>query len=462
MKSVKIKSLIYFAAGLIIAAVIWNLPLDMPVDGRKCLALSMMAVVWWATKAMDSGYVSLALLMGYTLLLDPEVVPSSTIYSMWSSPVMYLVISGFLISVAIKESGLGERIALIFIKYFVHSYKGVIISCYILGALLSFLIPHPWPRSFLLMSVMTYVIKAAGIQPKFVANIGLAVFAGSIPTSMILLTGDSNLNATVAGYSGMSISWGQWFIYMGIAGILASVLTCALQLILFKKPESFSLDNKVIDSRLKEMGKMSKKEILAIIITALAVIGWATDSLHNIHVGWVAVAAVIILSLPSVGLLDAKSWSSVSLSLLVFLCAAMSIGAVGKATGMNEWIVNTLMPSSIPSNPYLFAIMAFGISMVIHMFIGSCMATLGIVAPAIISFGSIVGISPLVCAMIAYTSVVMHWIMPFHHINVLIGVGDGGGHYSEKDVMKLGVPQTLVAFVVLMFQVFLWSVLGLV
>ena len=67
---------------------------------------------------------------------------------------MYLIIGAYLIAGAVKSSGLGERIAYKFILRFVHSFKSVIISIFILTFFLSLLIPHPWPRAFLIMSVM--------------------------------------------------------------------------------------------------------------------------------------------------------------------------------------------------------------------------------------------------------------------------------------------------------------------
>ena len=83
--------------------------------------------------------------------------------------------------------------------------------------------------------------------------------------------------------------------------------------------------------------------------------------------------------------------------------------------------------------------------MALHMALGSALAVLGIACPAIISFGTAAGIAPLAAALIAYTSVSLHWLLPFHHMNLLVGCGDDGGGFEKKDVLRLGVPQTAVA-----------------
>jgi len=459
---VHVKRTAGLAAGVVVCLIIWNLPLQgLAPDGRKCLALSLMAVIWWATGAMHPGFSSLALLLGYSLLLDPAVAPRSLIFSLWTSPTIYLVIGGFLIAAAVKDSGLGQRISLNYVKRFVRSYRGIIISCYLLGFLLSFVIPHPWPRSFLLMSVMDHVIRAASLEKRYAANIRLAVFAGSIPTAMILLTGDSTLNPAVSGFADTSVSWLQWALYMGLPGLLASLLTCGSQLMLFKGPSFFYMEGESINGRLAELGKVTPLEKKTALAILLAVLLWGTDSLHGLHPGWVALGIAIFLSMPLMDALNASSWSQVNPGTLFFLSAALAIGTVGGATGMNEWVARLLMPSQASANPYVFALIAMGVCMVLHMVLGSTLAVLGIASPAIVSFGVSAGLPPLAAALIAYTSVTLHWLLPFHHMNLLVGIGDRDG-YGEKEVLTLGIPQVLVVAAVVLFEVFWWGVIGLI
>ena len=58
------------------------------------------------------------------------------------------LIGAYLIAVAVKESGLGERIAYKFIVKYVSSFKSIIVSIFALTFILALLIPHPWPRNF--------------------------------------------------------------------------------------------------------------------------------------------------------------------------------------------------------------------------------------------------------------------------------------------------------------------------
>lgn len=463
MNSLRKRQVIGFFMGLAIAFGIMLIPIQgLDKNGKMSLALSMLAVCWWATKVMHSGFVSLALLLGFCLFLDREIVPMPLIFSAWTSPIMYLVIGGFLIAEAVQISGLGERLAFLYIKKFIKSYQGIIISCYLLGAFLSIMIPHPWPRSFLILSVMHCVIVAANIEEKYAKNICLAIFIGSVPTSMIFLTGDSTLNPIVVSLANEDVSWLKWFCYMGVLGLIATALLCTLQLKLFGQPDKFLFDKSQIEERLLRLGKLSKKEKICIMVLIVAIFCWVLDSVIGIHPAWVTVGAVVILALPFCGVLTDKSLGVINLGTLLFLSAALSIGSVGNATGMNDWITTALLPVAAPSNPYIFALITCGICMAIHMLLGSTLAVLGIVVPAIIVFGTSAGFPPIVSSMLAYIAVASHWILPFHHMNILVGCGENAGNLDEKNIIKMGILQTVTTVVISMLAITWWKIIKLI
>ena len=430
-------------------------------DGQKCLAISLFGVICWATSVAQPGYVSLCMLVAYVLT---DTAPADVVFSLWRTHLVYLVISGYLIASAVESSGLGRRIAYKFILKFVTSFSSVIISCYVLGLLLSFLIPHPFPRCFLIMSVMAFIIKAADLKREDVAIIGLAVFGGSTANSMVLLTGDSTLNILAASFGGQTLSWLGWAQYMAIPGLVTHVLMCGLQLKLFKPSKAFHMDKEIIRQQLAELGSLSIVEKKTIFWIALGVILWAADSVHHIAPGWIGAVVAVGLAMPVIGdVIGPKNWNTVSMGTLIFLTAAMAIGTVGAHSGMNEWIASVALPSYVPENAFVFAALVTTISIAIHMVMGSLMAVLGITAPAIIAWASGAGWNPLFCSLIVYTAICIHWILPMHSLNILVGTGEDGGQYKDAEVMKFGIAQTAVVyFVILCIEVPWWMLMGLI
>ncbi|MGB9661217.1 MAG: SLC13 family permease [Moorellaceae bacterium] len=458
----KYKRDIGFWLGIIILLIIWFMPTPagLKVEGQKCLALSLFTVCWWAFGVAHSGFVAILLLTGYVVA---GVAPPEVVFSLWTNPLVYLVIGGYLIAAAVQSSGLGKRIALNFIERYVRSYTNVIIGAYFLGLILSFLVPHPFPRAFLLMSVMAFVIKEANMPARDAASVGLAVFAGSAANSMVLLTGDSVLNVAAVGFSGQTLSWLGWLLYMGVPGIIANILMCLLHLIMFKPTGTFVLEKEKVREQLQAMGPMSTAEKKTLFWIAVAILLWATDSLHHIHPGWIAMFIAAVLTMPRIGdVLKPGDWTQVNMGVLLFLTAALAIGKVGAYAGMNKWIADVLLPAQPPSNALVFTLLATVVTVIVHMVLGSALAVMGIVSPTLVGYATAAGINPLVPALLVYTAVGVHWLLPFHLMNVLVGVGEaGGGRYGDAEVFRLGAPMTIVVFILVIVETFWWKVVGL-
>jgi len=456
----KYKKEISLIIAVFLAIIIWNLKLpNLPQNGQKLLALSLMTVFLWATKTAHPGYIS-ALFLSLLLIFDIAEAPQ--VFGLWSSSLIYIIIGAYLIASAVQSSGLGERIAYNFLLKFVSSYKSIILSIFLLTIFLSLIIPHPWPRSFLIMSVISVVIKSTDLSERDAANIGFSVFAFSVPISMIFLTGDSTLNILTLQMSGKNLSWIGWFYNMGIPALFASALTLILFLLIFTPDEKLKLNKTVIKEKLKSLGPLSSKEKRMIIWLTIAIILWTTDSVHGIELGWITLLTAVLMGMPIIGnVLEAEDWRNVPLGILFFLTAAVSIGRIGSSTGMNAWIASLILPAEMPANIFVFSLVTALISMGMHMFLGSVIAVMGIALPAFIIFAEGYGINPLVPALTAYSAIALHYIFPFHHLNVLVGLGKGSGGYDDKQVRKMGIPLTVVVIIVVLFEALWWQFTGL-
>ena len=137
----KNKNILGLILGILVAIVINFIAIEgLSAQGKMCLGLTLMTVIFWAFQIAQSGYTSGLYLV---LLIIFQVATPEVVLSPWLGSTMYLVIGAYLIASAVKISGLGERIAYNFILKFVNSYKSIIISIFALTFILSILIPHP-------------------------------------------------------------------------------------------------------------------------------------------------------------------------------------------------------------------------------------------------------------------------------------------------------------------------------
>jgi anion transporter len=451
------------ALSILLSVSLWFMPLpgDLSPAGRKMLVVTLFTVIWWVFNVVPPAYSTLLMLLGY-LLLDlakPEVV-----FRIWTLPLMWLIIGAFLIAAAVTKSGLAQRVAYFFMIRYATSYRNLIVLTYVLGFVLSFLIPHPFPRALLMMSLMRAIIQKAGMNKADAASLGLSVFVATTATSVILLTGDSTLNIATVGFSGLNVSWLDWAKYMAIPGVVASLLMMGLHLLVFKQTGQVNIDRTEIQREQQKLGLLSRAEIVTLLWVLAALILWSTDFIHHIDPAWVALLVVIGLALPKVGdILDAKDISTgINWPIIFFVVGAFAIGSVSKTTGMAEWLAKILMPTTPSQNPYAFAALVGGATMLVHMVLGSALACMSIVAPPLVHYATIAGWNPLFPALLIYTAVAIHYIFPFQHVAILLGQGETGG-YDTRHVLKYGIPLTIITLIVLIpIEVTWWKILGLI
>lgn len=415
---------------------------------KACLALSLMTVVFWATGVAQNGYTA-GLYLGLLAVMGIET-PSTIFYS-WSGGTMWLVIGAYLIANAVKTSGLGERIAYNYMLRFVTNFRSIIIGSFALTVILSLLIPHPWPRAFLIMAVMSIIIESSHIVHEDAVKIGFSVFAASVPASLIFITGDAVINPLAATYFG-GASFMQWFVYMGPPSLIMTAITMLLFLALFRPSREYSINKEEIRTKLEQMGPMSSTEKKSVVWLVIAIVLWMTDSIHHVDIAWITFIVGMLLSFPAVGnIVGPKDWSAVPVHVLIFLTAAMAIGKVGGTTGMNAWIAKTVFPATVPDNIFVLALMVVAISIVIHMLLGSVIAVMGVAVPAILTFtvgGDISQSAAIAWTLICYMSVAAHYLFPFQHLNTLVGASPDTGMYAQKETLKLGVPLIVAVFLV--------------
>ena len=454
------KKLIALLAGILVFVIVYFAPLQgLSREGQTCLAITLMTVVFWATQVASVGYVSGIYLM---LLYVFKLADLSLILNGMTSTVVFLMMSVYLISAAVKNSGLGDRVAYWFAEHVIKGWKSLIISIFGLQFILSLLIPHPFPRSFLIMAVMSVIIRSCNISKKDAVTIGFTVFASSVPVSLIFITSDATISPLAASFASAPISFLQWFVYYGVPSIVLSILTLLLVLFLFKNSEPIKVNLEEIRAKKALLGKLSAKEIRCLIWVCVCVIFWVTSSKTGFSIGHFTFLLAMLMSLPGIGeVIDDKTWHAIPLQVAIFITAAIAIGAVGGATGMNAWIAKTIIPASLPNNIVLLTLVIAVLTIVLHMFMGSVIAVLGVAMPVFLPVAQQVGIPDVVMIGIVYLCCAGHYLLPFHHLTLVVGQGEENGGFSQKETLKMGLPLTLAVIATVLFAVGYWKVIGL-
>ena len=404
-------------AGLLV--LIFPLP-ELESPARIQLALTLGALSFWASGVMPAPITGM-LYMG--LLLITNSSDPLTVFSGWTNEggSLWLVLCAFLIASGVERSGLARRAALsICASGQVKGFQSLIAAIAVIELLFALIIPSAFARTFVILAV---------------------------PTTLIFLTSEPALNTLVVEYSELGLSWVGWFSTIGIPNIIYLFLVTVLFIRVFKPSGKVFVDGVKSRASLEDLGRLSPKEKKMALWLSLMIAFWLLYPFMGIGIAWGTMLLTSLMFLPRIGVLDAKAFADVPVGTLVFLTCALSIGSVGEATGMSQWIADTALPASLPSDILSTVIFISAISLAIHTLIGSVLATAVVIFPILISFGDVagLGVSDAGAVLIAYQMIASQFFLSMHQAPIASGMELAG--YGEKTVMKLGAPMTCLALV---------------
>ncbi|MDF3886063.1 SLC13 family permease [Cupriavidus basilensis] len=304
-------------------------------------ALVLSTVCCWALGVLPEPATTLLFFLCAILL---HVAPASVVFSGFASTAWWLMFGGAVTGVALRQTGLAQRLAAIIFRGRVGSYRQVIGTVALSAVGLAFLMPSTTGRVLLLMPIVLALADRLGFAPGSNGRIGmvLTVAAASyMPPTTILPANIPNsvLLGAASSLYGVNLSYGSYLLlHFPILGVLKTFMLVWLVCRMF--PEH----GPIAALPQQEAGAPSRQEKLLAAILALAVAGFATDTLHGISPAWISLAACIVCLLPGVGLVSSRTLAEqVHLTPLVYVAGFLGLGAVVESTGLGTAISAALL-----------------------------------------------------------------------------------------------------------------------
>ena len=439
--------------GLPLLTVLLN-PLALATVQNLLLAAIVLGIALWATELADRTLVSVALLVIFAATAAPAGVTLQRIFSFPLSANFLTIVSSFLLSAGVVNSGVAKKLANDFLNRYCSNLVRLVIAAGLLNALLAAVIPQPVPRITLLGSIYFVLLKEQNVTAEQRRAVLMSVFVMATSTAMILKNGDVVLNAAALSINNVDLTQMEWLRYMTLPSILASVLLAAVYIFYQKKHLHASI---VMDrSKWEPLTRQGKITCLLMVII---VVLWVTESVHGISQAYVSLAGVAIMFL--LGILKTPDLKSVKIGLLLFLTAEFALGNVladsGIAASISE-ILLRVMPSS--DNVYLPLLLLTLSIYVLHTLFGGAMGALAVSLPIVNAlWGNVLG--PEVISLTALVLVTCHYVFPYNQMTILVGYGQK--YYEFRDVMRFAVVLTILV-TVMIFGIYLpwWKLTGFI
>lgn len=310
-------------------------------------AVVALTIGLWATAKLPE-YLTALLFFAAAMLL--QLAPPALIFSGFASGAFWLVLSGFVLGLAIQQTGLADRCARALASRLSGSYVqmvfGVIGLCYALALVM----PSSMGRIALLMPIVLALAERTGLVEGRRGRLGLALAVGVATFQLscsILPANVPNLvmvGAIESSY-GLHLSYLSYLMLHGpVLGLLKALALGGSVCVLFADR---------LDRRAEpESGPpLSRDEKRLALLLAITVGLWVSDSLHGISPAWIGLLAACICLLPRIGFVSAEAFGSkVNHRTALYVAAILGLAALVGQSGLGRMIGDALL-AWLPLDP---------------------------------------------------------------------------------------------------------------
>ena len=249
-------------------------------------------------------------LLGITALPLFKVLPIDQALTGYADPFVWLVLAAFFISRGMIKTGLGRRIAFLFIKAIGRHSLGL---TYALGStemVLATVIPSTGARSGgIIFPITKSLAEAYESRPGPTANrlgafLMASVYQCNVIVCAMFLTGQAS-NPIIARFvqqeTGTEITYAGWAIAASLPALLSLLFVPWLLYRVFPPEIKHTpAARELASTELKAMGPMKSSERLMLVVFGLVAILWMTSRFHEIHSATVALLGISVLLITGV------------------------------------------------------------------------------------------------------------------------------------------------------------------
>ena len=294
---------------IIIGLLIWYSPVPAGVkkEAWQLLAIFVATIVGLILTPLPMGAV---VIFGVMMTAFTGVLKIGEALSGFADPTVWLIVTAFLVARGFISTGLGRRIAYIFIRAFGRKTLGLAYSIVASELVLSPATPSNTARSGgIIYPIVRSLTNTFGSEPgetarKIGAFLMIMEYQATVITSAMFMTSmaPNPLIAELAKKTAnISISWATWALAAIVPGILSLVI---VPFILYKiyPPEIKATPQaaEMAKNELEKMGPMKRTEKIMLFVFILILALWATSEWNKINATVVALMGVSIMLLTGV------------------------------------------------------------------------------------------------------------------------------------------------------------------
>lgn len=413
--------------------------------------LTAITIALWAFSRLPEYLTALLFFSAATIL---AVAPREVVFSGFASAAFWLVLSGYVLGLALKNTGLADRLAGALSQRLSGSYPVVVAGVVLLTYLLAFIMPSNMGRIALLMPIVLAFADQIGLAPGSRGRIGLALAVGfgtfQLSTSIL----PANVpNLVMAG--SIETSYGLQLGYLPYLWLHAPVLGVLKGAVLVACIAGLFRDTPQPAAPAPAPLPLSAAEKRLAVLLGLTLLGWLTDGWHGVSPAWVGLASACVCLLPKVGFVSGEQFGKeVNFRTAIYVAGILGLAAMVADSGLGGIIGRALLawlPLS-PEAPMQSFFSLVGLSAALN-FVVTANGVPALYTPLAETLAQASGL-PLMTVLMAQVAGYATVIMPYQASPIVVAMGMG--QVPARSGLALCLVTALVSFVLLVPLDYLW------
>ncbi|MDD3344587.1 MAG: DASS family sodium-coupled anion symporter [Sulfurospirillaceae bacterium] len=441
--------------------------------GKVALGVGIFAIIVWITQALDdaqSGF----LIIAFLVLFGAGKMGEALIG--YSSTGVWIVVLGMIMAACMGDSGLSKRLALVVVSKIGKSATNLYWAISLVTLIMTFFIPSLAAKTLLVLPIVTSMGLAFGAEKGESSLVKGLIYIVTIAGTMYcmgIMTSHAANPISVSllkNATGIEIGWMEWFkIGMPPALLMGLIATYIIIKIFPPDIKDISAGRDVMKQQLSAMGKMSPKEIYALVIFLLTLLLWATDKLHGLNTALVALLAVsaMIAPVPTQLMTWKEAERKVPWNVFIVYGAGLSMGSLLVKTGAAAWLATTFFHPLLNLDVRLQVVIFIWLMLILQvLFTGAGPKTTAL-TPVVIAHAIAVAALPANAGMQVTAFVVLvamnmlhQYLLPVSNLPNIIGLATG--EITSNELIKVGTIMSLFGAIFSTVMVYTyWSWIGL-
>lgn len=432
-----IKRIVAVGAGPLLAlAVFFLLPDSLAVEARAVAATAVLMAVWWMTEAFPIPVTALLPLVLFPFLGIATVGETAAPYA---NSIVFLILGGVLLGLAVQRWNLHHRIALLTILAFGTRPSQIVLGLMVASGFISAWVSNTATAVIMVPIGLSVIQLVKTVIPtsitKFAASVLLGIAYGITLGGFGTLIGQP-VNPLLAAYlqdsHDITIGFGQWMLFgVPFAVLFIAITWLALTKFVFRAEfDEIPGGRELFQTELKELGALGVEEKRVLGIFGFAVFGWLAVPfiadipaiaaimpwLGNVNDTSIAVlVGVLTFMVPASrenkgALLSWKDTTEVPWGVLLLIGGGLALSAQFTTSGLSTWIGKQM--GGLEVFPAIILLSAVAVVLILLTELTSNTATAAAFLPVMGAVAVGAAVDPLLMSLTVAMAVTCAFMLP--------------------------------------------------